>query len=116
MAKSSRMSRSTAIELAQLGLVAVIEAGVLERLEHLVGADREDGRAAPAGDVTERVREEGLADADGADDGDVGMGFEEPQRHELVEERPIEASPSLSLSQRLETHRRDPGAPSAPAA
>ena len=66
-------------ELPQFRLVAVVEPRVLERLEHLVGADGEDSGAAPAGDVAERVREKGLADADGADDRDVGVGIEEAQ-------------------------------------
>ena len=63
---------------------------MLERLEHLIGADGEHGGAAPAGDVAERMGEKGLADADGADDGDVRVGVEEAQRRELVEERAIE--------------------------
>ena len=63
---------------------------MLERLEHLVGAHGEDASAAAAGDVAERVGEEGLADPDGADDGDVGVGVEEAQRDELVEQRPVE--------------------------
>ena len=57
---------------------------MLERFEHLVGADGEDGRAAPAGDVAEGMREKGFADADETDDRDMGVGVEEAQRGELV--------------------------------
>ena len=67
-------------EFPQLRVVAVIEARVLQRLEHLVGADGEDGGAAPAGDVAEGMREKGFADADGADDRDVRVGIEKAQR------------------------------------
>ena len=77
-------------EFPQLGFVAVIESRMLERFEHLVGADGEHGRPAPAGDVAEGMREKGFADADGADDGDMGVRIEEAQRGELVEERAIE--------------------------
>ena len=62
---------------------------MLEGLEHLVGGDGEDGVAAAAGEPAEGVGEEGLADADGADDGDVGVGVEEAQRDELVPERAV---------------------------
>src|SRR5688500_3889066 len=58
--------RVDADEFSQLRFVAVIEARVLQRLEHLVGADGEHGGAAPAGDVAEGIGEKGLADADGA--------------------------------------------------
>jgi hypothetical protein len=63
---------------------------VLQRFQHLVGPDRHRGGVAPATDVAQRVREEGLADADGADDRHVGMGVEKPQRGELVEERTVD--------------------------
>src|SRR5439155_4136139 len=63
--------------------------------------------AAAAGDVTESLGEEGLADADGADDRDVGVGFEEAQRDQLVEERLVEGHlgggiPGLELHGRIE--------------
>src|SRR5262249_47695679 len=60
-------------EFPQFGFVAVIEPRMLQRLEQLVGADGEDGGAAPTGNVSEGVREKGLADADGTDDRDVRM-------------------------------------------
>ena len=73
-------------ELAEFGLVGLIEAGVLEGLEQAIGAQRQDRVPAAAGDVAEGVGEEGLADPDRADDRHVGVGFEEAQRDELVEE------------------------------
>ena len=60
--------------------------------------------AAAAGDVAEGVGEEGLADADGADDGDVGVGLEEAQRDELVEQRAVEGDLGGRIP-RLELHR-----------
>lgn len=50
-------------ELAQLGFVGVIEPGVLEGFEHLVGAHGQHRVSVTTGDVAERVREEGFADA-----------------------------------------------------
>jgi len=73
-------------QLAQLGLVRVIEASVLERLEELVGADGEHSVLVPARDVAECVCEEGLANADGANDRDVPVRLDEPHRDELVEQ------------------------------
>ena len=86
---------------------------MLQRLQHLVGADGEDGGAAPAGDVAEGMREKGLADADGADDGDVRVGVEEAQRGELVEERAIEGDlrggvPSVQAHVRIQAGLLDP--------
>jgi hypothetical protein len=60
-------------QLAEFRLMAVIEVRVLERLENLIGPDREDRGAAPASDVAERMGEKGLADVDRADDRDVGV-------------------------------------------
>lgn len=71
-------------------IVAVVEAGVFEGFQHLVGADGEDGGAASAGDVAERMGEKRFADADGADDRDVRVCIEEAERRELVEQRPVE--------------------------
>ncbi len=84
------MSRSTASRRAHLLLVGLGEARVPEVLEHLVGAEREDGVAAAAGDVADRVGEEGLPHAHAADDGDVVVRLDEAQRGELVEKRPVE--------------------------
>jgi hypothetical protein len=77
-------------QLPEFGFKAVVEPRVLEGLAHLIGADREDGGAAPARDVAEGVSEKGLADADGPDDRDVGMRVEEAQGRELIEEGAIE--------------------------
>jgi hypothetical protein len=49
-------------QLAQLGLVRVIETSVLERLEQLVGPDGEHGVLVAARNMSERMRDEGLAD------------------------------------------------------
>ena len=106
------MSEVDGDEFPQLRFVAVIEARVLQRLEHLVGADGEHGGAAPAGDVAEGMREKGLADADGADDGDVGVRVEEAQRGELVEERAIEGDLRGAVPG-VQAHRRDPSGLSA---
>ena len=63
-------------QLAELDFIAIIEAGVSQRLEHLIGPAGEDARRPTARDVPEGMREKRLADADGADDGDMGMGLE----------------------------------------
>src|SRR5207249_6974036 len=52
-------------ELAQRGLVRVVEPRMLELLEHSVGGEGEDGVAVAAREPAERVGEEGLADAEG---------------------------------------------------
>jgi hypothetical protein len=44
-------------ELAQLELGRIVEAGVPESLEHVIGAQREDRVATATSDVAERVRE-----------------------------------------------------------
>jgi hypothetical protein len=54
-------------EFAQFRVIGVVEAGVLEVLEHAVGPQGEDGVAMAAGHVPEGVGEEGLADPDRAD-------------------------------------------------
>src|SRR2546427_4054814 len=77
-------------ELAELGFVAVIQPRVLQRFQHLIGPDGEDRGAAPARDVTERMGEKRLADADRADNRDVGVAVEKAEGRQLVEERPIE--------------------------
>jgi len=94
-------------ELTQLGLVTLGETGVLEGLEHPIRAEGEDGVAAAARDVAEGVGQEGLADADGADEGDMVMRLEEAKGDELVEQRAIEGDrgggvPVLELSTRIE--------------
>jgi hypothetical protein len=55
-------------ELSELLLVGVGESGVLEGLEHAVGAKSEDGIPAATGEMSESVSEEGFADPDVADD------------------------------------------------
>ena len=81
---------------------------MFECLQHLIGADREHRRTAPAGDVSEGVGEKRFADADGPDDGDMGVGVEEAQRGELVQECTIEGDlrgrvPALQAHRRVET-------------
>ncbi|HWP65466.1 MAG TPA: hypothetical protein VNO26_06105, partial [Candidatus Limnocylindria bacterium] len=73
-------------EAAHLLFDGVIEAGVLEGLEEPIGADGAHGGAAGAGEVAERVGEEGRADADGADDGDVFVLVEKAQGRELAQQ------------------------------
>jgi hypothetical protein len=46
--------------------------------------------AAAAGDVAEGVSEEGLADADGADEGDAVMSLQEAEGNKLIEQGAIE--------------------------
>jgi hypothetical protein len=92
-------------ELAQFGLVGVVEARVLEQLEHVVGAEREHRVPSPAGDVAEGVGEERLADADGPDDGDVVARLDEAQRDELVEHGLVEGD-FARVVPRFELHRR----------
>ena len=41
----------------------------------------------PTGDVSKRMRQERLADADRTDERDVGVRLDEAHRHELVEQR-----------------------------
>jgi hypothetical protein len=70
------MARCGGVTRADIGFMAVIEPRVLQGLQQVVGADREDAAAAPTRDVSERVGEKGLADADRTDEGDVRMGVE----------------------------------------
>lgn len=63
--------------MKQLGLVGVVEASVPQALQQSIGSTGEDGVTAAAGDVAEGVGEEGLADADRADDRHVGGLLEE---------------------------------------
>ena len=79
-------------ELSELLLVGVGESGVLEGLEHAVGAKSEDGIPAATGEMPECVSEEGLADADVADDSDVVMRLDEAERGELGEQSLIEVN------------------------
>ena len=55
-----------------------------------VGAHREHRGAAPAGNVPEGMREKRFAHAHWTYDGDMGVGVEEAQSRELVEQRRIE--------------------------
>src|SRR5438874_2159371 len=63
-------------QFAELGLIAVIQAGMFQRLEHLIGPEGEHARRPAARDMAEGVREKGFADADGPDDRDVRMRVE----------------------------------------
>jgi len=67
-------------ELAQFYLMRVVEACVLERLEKVVGAQREHRVLASAGDVAERVTEKHLDDTDGPDDRHAMMRLESCRR------------------------------------
>jgi len=94
-------------EPAHLLLDGVMEAGVLEGLGQAIGADGAHGGAAGAGELPERVGEEGLADADGADDGDVFVLVEEAQRGELTQQGAVEGDargvvPALEPPRRVE--------------
>src|SRR6266545_3162918 len=106
-------------QLAEFGLVILGEAGVLEGLEQRVRAEGEDGVAAATGNVAQGVGEKALADADGADEGDVVMRLQESERAELTEEGPIDRDlrgrvPVLELGRRIEARPRHPtGSPRA---
>ena len=63
---------------------------MLQGLQHVVSADREDAATAPTRDVSERMGEKGFADTDRTDDGDVRMGVEKTQHRELIQQRTIE--------------------------
>ena len=91
----------------QLLLVGMVEAGGPERLEHLVGGDAQRARTPAAGDPAERVREEGLADADGADDRDVGVRVDEAQRRGLVPQRSVVGDLELRDGGRLQHFQSD---------
>jgi len=64
--------------------VAFIEARVLEGFVHLIGAQGEHGGRASRCDVTEGMRQEGLAYTDRAHDRHVLMRLEETQRGQVV--------------------------------
>lgn len=69
-------------EPAHLDVVGVVEPGRAEPFEQPIGAYGVDLAATSTGDVTERVREVGLADPDGSEDqGRVGV-VDEPQARE----------------------------------
>jgi hypothetical protein len=98
-------------QLAHLGVVAVVEARVLEHLQHGVDGDRDDAVAAPAGDVAERVSDERLPSAHRANDRDVRARLEEAQRRKLVQQRAIIGDlrslvPALEDAVRLELGAR----------
>jgi hypothetical protein len=79
-------------KLSELLLVGLEEAGLLEGLEHAVGAKGEHGITAATGEMSECVSEEGFADTDVADDGDVVMRFDEAERGELGEQSLVEVN------------------------
>ena len=88
-----------------LGVARVVEAALSQRAQHLVGTGEADVVAVTAGEVSERAGEERLADADGAEDDDVTMRFEEAQAHELREHALVEGD-LRGLVPELQTHRR----------
>ena len=59
--------------------------------KRVVGAMEAHVEARAAGDVPERVREKGLADADGPEDHDVAVRLDEAQARQLLQHTPIEA-------------------------
>jgi hypothetical protein len=63
--------------------------GVLAH-EHLIGPHGKDGAALATRDVAEGVGDEGFADADGPDEGDMGARVEKAERDELVKEDAVE--------------------------
>jgi hypothetical protein len=65
---------------------------VLEGLEHAVGPEGEHGVAAATSEVPEGMSEEGFANADVTDDGDMVMGFDEAEGGELGEEGLVEVN------------------------
>src|SRR3990172_9345109 len=75
-------------KLTELLLVGMEEAGLLEGLEHAIGAKGEHGITAATGEMSECVSDEGFADADLADDSEVVMRFDEAERGELGERKP----------------------------
>jgi hypothetical protein len=79
-------------KLSQLLLVGEEEACLLERLEHAVGPKGEHRVTAATGEMAECVSEEGLADADVADDSDVVMRLDEAERGELGEQSLVEVN------------------------
>ena len=77
-------------QLAELGVVAVVEPGSPELLEEDVGPFGDDGVAATDRGVAEGGGHERLADADGSHDHHVVAGIDEPQRAQLVPGLPVE--------------------------
>ena len=73
----------------------------------------EDAAAASAGSGSERVGQEGLADADRADDSDVCVGLEEAQGAQLVPQLDVVADvggrvPGLELMRGIESSTLSP--------
>jgi hypothetical protein len=79
-------------KLSELLLVGLEEACLLEGLEHAVGASSEYGVTPTTGEMPECVSQEGLADADVADDSDMVMRFDEAERGELGEQSLVEVN------------------------
>src|SRR5579862_3571952 len=77
-------------EGGHLGVVRVVESTLSQKRQHLIGAQEVDVVAMTAGEVTESVGDEGLADADGPENDDVPMRLQEAQRTELCEELLVE--------------------------
>jgi hypothetical protein len=79
-------------KLSELLLEGVEQARLLEGLEHVIGPKSEHGVTATTGEMSECVSEEGLSDADVADDGDVMMRADETQRGEFGEQSLVEVN------------------------
>lgn len=94
----------------------VICARLVEPLEHAIGPEEEYVVPGSAGGVTEGAGEEGLPDADGAEEEDVLLALEEAEREEVLHavavegDRgvPVEALEGLLLLEAgaVQTHRK----------
>ena len=84
-AKSSRMSRSTRSSLRISASWLLSSRDARSRLSSRSAAFEVHGVAAADGGVAEGGGQEGLADADGAQDQGVVAGVDEAQRAQLVE-------------------------------
>src|SRR6185312_6646981 len=71
-------------ELGHDGLARIVHAALFEQPQEGVGAQQSYVEARAAAEVAERVRQERLADAHGAEDHDVAVILDEAQRDELI--------------------------------
>jgi hypothetical protein len=90
-------------EAPELGLVAVIEARVLEEPEELVGPEQDHRDTSSSRNVPERVRDEVLSDVHGSYDREVDL--EKSKRRELVPHLAVVGHLRRRVS-RLEGHVR----------
>jgi hypothetical protein len=78
-------------------LRGVIGTGLMDELEHVVAAQEANGAPGPAGGMAEGAREEGFADADGAEEGDIVTFFEEGESEEVADPVPVEGDGSVPI-------------------